>query len=750
MSIPPPRRTKWRIRVVCGLLLAEACWLATTTAIAQTTAIETDAEKAERMKWWTDARFGMFLHWGPVSLKGTEIGWSRGKEVPAGEYDDLCKKFNPTEFDARQYVSIAKEAGMKYITLVAKHHDGFSMFATKLSDYNIMNTPFKRDVAKELADECNRQGVRFCVYYSIIDWHHPDYLPRGPGDRRPSKDANLDNYFRFMNGQLEELAQNYHPSVLWFDGDWDNNWTAERGREVYAMLHRLGPNLVMNNRLGTGRGKDGISPPETTVGDFHTPEQVIGHFSDNRNIYWESCVTLGRQWSWKPNDELKTVKQCIDLLVENAGRNGNFLLNIGPMPDGRIEPRQVEVLREMGRWMKQYGESIYGTRGGPFRPEKWGVSTCKGDTIYLHVLRWPDNGPLDLPGVSREVIGHRLLGGGDVQVKQTDDRVLIVVPPSSRQQLDTVIALKLDGATQRVPESKPVQKDGVSVNVVLQRQSISTDSQPEFVVRFKNTGSDYINLYDVTAYWNWQIRLTNTNPHTDRPGPWLLRMHHIAGRGDLEYRQIKPRESTDVSINLNDPPFTFDYVYDGSAKGARVPPVRHLSPGKYQLQATVRLKDPFGRRYHEWVGPVTTSPIELKVTDSGVAGRSPTKEEIAAYDAAISRVIEKLSPGGLWMNGGFPDIKLPKDAKPEDVVDAAVNQTILDSKAYRILRVRPFSPDGPSDATSGSAALVRVGKDLKVVIFFAIGDKSWWTRFYDAEVVLPATPRATQRSPQSR
>jgi alpha-L-fucosidase len=463
MSICPVRRTEGWIRVACGLLLMEACWLATTTAIAQTTATETDAQKAERMRWWTDARFGMFLHWGPVSLKGTEIGWSRGKEVPVEEYDGLYKNFNPTAFDARQYVSIAKEAGMKYITLVAKHHDGFSMYATKLSDYNIMNTPFKRDIAKELADECQRQGIRFCVYYSIIDWHHPDYLPRGPGDRRPAKDATLDNYFRFMNGQLQELVAAYHPSVIWFDGDWDNNWTALRGREVYAMLHRLDPNLIMNNRLGTGRGKDGISPPETTVGDFHTPEQVIGRFFDDRNVYWESCITLGRQWSWKPNDELKTVKQCVDLLVENAGRDGNFLLNIGPMPDGRIEPRQAERLREIGRWMKPYGESIYGTRGGPFKPENWGVSTCTDDTIYLHVLRWPDNGRLSLPGVGRKVVGHRLLGAGEVEVKQTANRLVIVVSPATCQQLDTVVALKLDGSAQPVVKSKTIQKDGVSV-----------------------------------------------------------------------------------------------------------------------------------------------------------------------------------------------------------------------------------------------------------------------------------------------
>jgi alpha-L-fucosidase len=405
------------------------------------------------MQWWVDARFGMFIHWGPVSLKGTEIGWSRGREVPVAVYDNLYKEFNPVKFDAKQYVSIAKDAGMKYITLVTKHHDGFSMFATKLSDYNIMNTPFKRDVTRELADECQRQGIRFCTYYSIVDWHHPDYLPRGSGDQRPPKDANFDNYYRFLNGQLREIVTNYHPGMIWFDGEWEDHWTVARGREVYAMLRQLDPAIITNNRLGKHRGflKGGMTPPETTVGDFHTPEQETGRFSADRNVYWESCVTLGEQWAWKPNDKLKSLKECIDLLVNNAGCNGNFLFNVGPMPSGEIEPRQVERLREIGRWMTQYGQSIYGTRGGPFKPAKWGVTTRKDDTIFVHVLHWPGHEQLHLPAIGKKIVASRLLGGEEVEVQQTDSGITIAVPPTSRQQLDTVVALKLDGSADAIP-----------------------------------------------------------------------------------------------------------------------------------------------------------------------------------------------------------------------------------------------------------------------------------------------------------
>ena len=306
-------KSNWWICGCMALLLVAPCWAADTTATAPVTAAETPAQKAERMKWWVDARFGMFIHWGPVSLKGTEIGWSRGHEVPIAVYDNLYKEFNPVKFDAKQYVAIPKETGMRYITLVTKHHDGFSMFATKLSDYNIMHTPFRRDVVKELADECQKQGVRFCTYYSIVDWYHPDYLPRGAGDQRPPKDAHFDNYYKsFLKGQLREIVTNYHPGMIWFDGEWEDHWTVERGRDVYAMLRQLDPAIITNNRLGKNRGflKGGMTPPESTVGDFHTPEQESGRFSGDRNVYWESCVTLGEQWAWKPHDKLKTPRSA--------------------------------------------------------------------------------------------------------------------------------------------------------------------------------------------------------------------------------------------------------------------------------------------------------------------------------------------------------------------------------------------------------------------------------------------------------
>jgi alpha-L-fucosidase len=412
---------------------------------------ETPEQKAQRMRWWTDARFGMFIHWGPVSLKGTEIGWSRGNPVPVAEYDALYKQFNPVKFDAKEYVSLAKEAGMKYITLVSKHHDGFCMFDSKYTDYTIMHGPFKRDIAGELAAECKRQGLRFCTYYSIIDWYQKDYLPRGAGDKRPVEGADYDRYYAYMKNQLAELISRYGPlGMMWFDGEWEKTWTVARGREIYAMLRRIQPDIIINNRLSKGRPMSGFAPAESTVGDFATPEQTVGLFDLQRRTYWESNMTICQQWAWKPNDKFKSLQECIHLLVRNAGMDGNFMLNISPMPSGEIEPRQVNRLKEIGRWMAAYGESIYGTRGGPYMPANWGVSTCKGNVIYLHILKGTPGETIMLSPIEKKVVSSTVLTGGTVEVKQDGKGLSVRVPAQNRQEIDAVVALTLDGAAMDI------------------------------------------------------------------------------------------------------------------------------------------------------------------------------------------------------------------------------------------------------------------------------------------------------------
>jgi alpha-L-fucosidase len=380
-----------------------------------------------RIEWWQDARFGLFIHWGPVSLKGTEIGWSRKGErrgrkgtgtIPVEEYDNLYKRFNPVEFDAREWIAMAKEAGMKYLVFTTKHHDGFSMFDTALSDYKITNSPFQRDVVAELAEACHEAGIKLGFYYSQPDWYHPDY-----------RTENHAAYIEYLHGQVRELCTSYgQVDIIWFDGlggkseDWDS-------KNLIAMIRELQPHAIVNNRAGV-------------PADFDTPEQRIGRFETERA--WESCITIGDQWAWKPKDNVKPLAKCIEILVRCVGGGGNLLFNVGPMPTGAIEKRQADRLKEMGAWLERCGEAVYETRGGPFVPGPWGASTHRGKKVYVHILDWSTE-PVILPPIGNKIVESSILTGGKVKVVQTDERIEISVPPSSRKEIDTIVVLELDG-----------------------------------------------------------------------------------------------------------------------------------------------------------------------------------------------------------------------------------------------------------------------------------------------------------------
>jgi len=407
-----------------AFILAATCLLSARAAEENKDYLKASPEAIAK---WQQMRFGMFIHWGPVSLKGTEIGWSRGAQIPIEEYDNLYKQFNPVKFNADEWVKTAKDAGMKYIVLTTKHHDGFCLFDTKQTDYNIMNSPFKRDVVKELAAACKKQGIAFGTYYSVCDWHHPDF-PRGsPGGKSRKPNPNLDRYEQYLRKQVEELIRNYGPLLtLWFDVPQEFN--AERGMGLVKWVRSLQPDIVINNRSGC-------------AGDYDTPEQRIGKMQTGRP--WETCMTICRQWAWKPNDNMKSLKECLQTLIRTAGGDGNLLLNVGPMPDGQIEARQVQRLKEMGQWLQKYGESVYGTRGGPFPRADWGGATYKGDTIYLHVLD-PNLETLKLPPIAKKIVGSSVLTGGTATVKQTAESIEISVPKADRQEIDTIVVLKLN------------------------------------------------------------------------------------------------------------------------------------------------------------------------------------------------------------------------------------------------------------------------------------------------------------------
>jgi alpha-L-fucosidase len=404
---------------------------------------------AESLRRWQDMRFGMFIHWGPVTLRGTEIGWSRGVQVPAAEYDGLYHEFNPALFDAGRWIGAAKRGGMQYVVIVSKHHDGFCLWDTKYTDYKITATPLGRDVLRELSDECGRQGMMFCTYYSILDWHHPDYTTRHGADDRPVIESGMDRYRIYLKNQIRELVNDYHSHLLWFDGQWEKSWTHRDGMDLYAYARSLNDSLLINNRVDKGRGNPARAGDTVAfAGDFGTPEQEIGTL-DNEHP-WESCITIGTQWSWKPNDSLKTLKECIQILAKTAGGGGNLLLNISPMPDGRFEQRQIDRLAGIGLWLGRYGESIYGTRGGPYATTSRVASTCRGNLVYVHMLT-PPAGPLRLPVIpGRTVRGARVLGGGGLGVRTKGENIVIDVPSAPADLNDSVIVLELDGSAETV------------------------------------------------------------------------------------------------------------------------------------------------------------------------------------------------------------------------------------------------------------------------------------------------------------
>ena len=433
--------------VLAGLILGGAAGFA---------AAESGGERDARLAWWRQARFGMFIHWGPVSLKGTEIGWSRGDQVPVDEYDRLYQRFNPTNFNADAWARLAKDTGMKYLILTTKHHDGFCLWDTAFTDYNIMNTPFHRDVVKELAAACKRQGLVFGTYHSILDWRHPDYPLGSPGGKAQKPQANMDRYYEYLRNQVAELIQQYGPlGVLWFDGEWESPWNHERAKDLNACLRLLQPSLIINNRIDKGRqDMAGTTLAGDFLGDYDTPEQQIGAFQKDRP--WESCITLCQQWAWKPNDPMKSVQECLRTLIACAGGDGNLLLNVGPMPDGRIEPRQEARLREVGQWMQQFGQTVYGTRGGPYKPGPWGASTCRGNRIYLHIFAWPGE-TLRLPAIPCIVVGSRSWTGGRARIVQIGNELRVTVPPANRHAIDTLVELRIDG---RAADLAPIETAG--------------------------------------------------------------------------------------------------------------------------------------------------------------------------------------------------------------------------------------------------------------------------------------------------
>ena len=425
--------------------------------------LETNPEAIAK---WENARVGFTVHWTPVGWRGTEVSWSRGAQVGLKDYDSLFKDFNPVLFNAKEWVELIKDSGFRYFIPVAKHVDGFSMWATKQSDYNISNTPFHRDYLRELSDECHRQGIMFGTYYSIGDWYQYDYSPSdtnrpsggGPGFTL-SRPPDFNRYVDYMKRQLKELVKDYGSEIVLLDGDYSPPYDHERAGDLYRYLRGLRSDIVINNRAevweegSEARGKYTVpdTPPlwmwnptpfwnySKYAGDYQEREEYIGGPAP---YPWEAWITLGTQWSWKANDKYKSAEDVIRYLVVTVGSGGNFNLNVTPMPDGRFEQRQKDTLLKVGAWLKTNGESIYGTQRGPFEPGLWGASTQRADKVYVHVLAWPAV-MLQLFPLSREVKSAKRFNGEEVRWKQIENGIEISVAEGERDSLDTIVELTM-------------------------------------------------------------------------------------------------------------------------------------------------------------------------------------------------------------------------------------------------------------------------------------------------------------------
>ncbi len=411
-------------------------------------------ENLQNREWFLDAKYGLFVHWGVYSIMGG--GGDGGiaewimerKNIPVKQYEKLPGFFYPVDFDPAEWVAMVKKAGMRYITITSKHHDGFAMYDSKVSDYNIVDaTPYGKDVIGMLKKECDRQGIRLFFYHSQLDWHHPDYFPTGrTGNDIPgrTKAGDWNAYIDYMNTQLSELLTQYGEiGGIWFDGMWDKPDAEWRLGETYSLIHELQPGALIgsNHHKMPFPGEDFMMferdlPGENSMGFNNT--EISGE------VPLEMCETMNGSWGFNIIDQnYKSVERLVHTMIRAAGYGANFLLNTGPMPNGRIQPENVDTLMAIGSWLEAYGETYYGTRKGPVGPQEWGATVSKGNTVYVHILDH-EGGTIQLEGFNPKLASAIFFDdGSEVDVKRNKEGMVLNIPAQKMKPIDTVIVLTI-------------------------------------------------------------------------------------------------------------------------------------------------------------------------------------------------------------------------------------------------------------------------------------------------------------------
>ncbi|CAM4315094.1 alpha-L-fucosidase [Pedobacter westerhofensis] len=419
-------------------------------ALAAQTKAQTYTPSASNLaarKTFQDLKFGLFIHWGIYSELGRGEWVMNNDHISYDNYKRLADFFNPQAFSAHDWVMFAKNAGMKYITVTSRHHDGFSMFGTKQSAYNIVDaTPYHKDPMMELAKECKKEGIELHFYYSLLDWGRADYAYGSRIEDGKPLNGNWDSYISFMKKQLTELITKY-PGVkgIWFDGHWERKTVNWHYDEIYGLIHKLNPAILVgnNHHLAPKPGED------FQLFEKDLPGNNLTGFSGEAKIGdlpLETCETINGSWGFSLSDnKYKTPKEIIDYLVGAAGRNANFLLNIGPMPNGKIQQEFTDTMAVVGKWLQKNGESVYGTRGNLVAPQPWGVITHKNKTVYAHILVWPKENYIFIPKLKEKLNKAMLLGTKTaVKYKQQEEGVFIYLDGVKDAPYDTVIQLSTD------------------------------------------------------------------------------------------------------------------------------------------------------------------------------------------------------------------------------------------------------------------------------------------------------------------
>jgi alpha-L-fucosidase len=406
-----------------------------------------------RTGWWRNAKYGLFIHWGLYSqLAGHWNGQTtaglgewimKDLNIPESQYETVASKFDPTQFNAQAWVNLAKAAGMKYIVITAKHHDGFSMFNSATSSYNVVaDTPWHEDPLAQLSAACKAAGIHFGVYYSIMDWHHPELATgtTGAGAKNSTDPAVVNYVHNVLEPQLRELITQYHPDILWFDGEWVPWWTEEYGRQVQEYVQSLSPGIIINNRVGKRTSADG---------DYDTPEQLIPT-TEPAGRPWESAITLNNTWGYKDTDTAwKSAATVINDLADTASSGGNLLLNVGPTGAGVFPAASVSILDQVGNWLAVNGNAIYNTTKAPVTSQSWGKLTRNGNTLYAIIFNWPSGAlHLNIAGSVKDV--KLLAGGAAVGFTSASTGINLTLPKTMPQQPATVVQIDFNGTMRAV------------------------------------------------------------------------------------------------------------------------------------------------------------------------------------------------------------------------------------------------------------------------------------------------------------